>query len=186
MTEQLSSNSNEPVPINQSISGNTGQAQQIHATSGSVVAYQHNTVNYYYPESSKGAYSSSFYIKNTNHYNKVLQELNLASKPLLNWPKTVNGNQEINRPELNYLLSQIKDNTSARQSQILTDYVLEYQDGLFVRPSFLRSLHYLRATNSKSYRKQLKVLLKQAEPNCSFLKNWISRWVLNTLRSDFS
>jgi hypothetical protein len=460
MTEQLSSNSNEPVPINQSISGNTGQAQQIYAALGSVTAYQDNTVNYnyYHPESDKVSYSSSFLIEDANHYTRIVQKLNLASNPLLNWPKTVNGNQEINRPELNYLLSQIKDNTSsttvilgnpgsgksalmaklgyylqaenysflgikadllgqtvesldqlrhdpcvnlsanpinvireiakeetvvlivdqldalselldrrpgrlnvlltlisslhdtdnvhivatcrefefqystqfrqldsmetlrlelppwsniapiletaghdpasysdsmqellrspinikvflevakpgelfnssqnllerlwekwvqeqeqrkllerlaqrmkeeeslwlplsetddcietrksleragiltrhsteqlkigfqhqtyydftlarafARQNQILTDYVLEYQDGLFVRPSFLRSLHYIRATNSKSYRKQLKILLKQAEPNCSFLKNWISRWVLNILRSD--
>lgn len=458
MTEQPYSDSDEQFYINQSIKENTGQAQQINAASGSVTAYQTNINNNYYPESGKVSYSCSFLIEDANHYTRIVEELNLASKPLLNWPKTFNDNQEIDRPELDDLLSQIQDNTSsttiilgspgsgksalmaklgyclqaknysflaikadllgqnvesldqlrhdpcvnlsadpidvireiakketvvlivdqldalselldrrpgrlnvllklistlhntdnvhivatcrefefqystqfrqldsmrtlrlelppwssiapileaadhqrasfgesmqellrspihlkvflevakpgdffhssqnllerlweewvqeekqrqllerlaqrmkeeeslwlpisetddcieirksleraeiltlhsseqskigfrhqtyydftlarafAREGQTLTDYVLEYQDGLFVRPSFLRSLYYLRATNSKFYRKQLEILLTQAEPNCCSLKNRISRWVLNILRND--
>jgi len=48
----------------------------------------------------------------------------------------------------------------ARGSQSLTDLVLERQDGLFVRPSLLRSLNYLRGMASQQYQKQLITLLQ--------------------------
>lgn len=43
----------------------------------------------------------------------------------------------------------------------LSDYVLERQDGLFVRPTFLSGLYYLRATSVSEYHKQLQIFLKE-------------------------
>jgi|GEM_PF-629682 len=48
-------------------------------------------------------------------------------------------------------------------SQSLADFVMERQDGLFVRPILLRSLNYLRGTSSKQYRKQLEILLQTSQ-----------------------
>ena len=47
----------------------------------------------------------------------------------------------------------------ARGSQSLSDFVLERQDGLFIRPILLRNLNYLRATTPGQYQKQLRILL---------------------------
>ncbi|WP_331281247.1 NACHT domain-containing protein [Planktothrix paucivesiculata] len=48
----------------------------------------------------------------------------------------------------------------ARGSVPLADYVLERQDGLFVRPVLLSSLNYLRETARKEYHRQLQKLLR--------------------------
>ncbi|MEG3836401.1 ATP-binding protein [Microcoleus sp. Z1_C3] len=48
----------------------------------------------------------------------------------------------------------------ARGSVALTDYVLQRQDGLFVRPVLLSSLNYLRETSRKEYHIQLQRLLQ--------------------------
>lgn len=48
----------------------------------------------------------------------------------------------------------------ARGSIPLLDYVLERQDGLFVRPVLLSSLNYLRETARKEYHQQLQKLLQ--------------------------
>ncbi|MBE9110107.1 ATP-binding protein [Nodosilinea sp. LEGE 07298] len=47
----------------------------------------------------------------------------------------------------------------ARESQSLTDLVLDRQDGLFIRPILLRGLNYLRGTVPAPYHKQLTNLL---------------------------
>jgi nucleoside phosphorylase len=47
----------------------------------------------------------------------------------------------------------------ARGSKSLIDLVLDRQDGIFVRPILLRSLSYLRGTNSSQYQQQLQTLL---------------------------
>jgi hypothetical protein len=51
----------------------------------------------------------------------------------------------------------------ARGSKSLADFVLERQDGLFVRPILLRSLNYLRGTASQQYQKQLQILLQTSQ-----------------------
>jgi SEFIR domain len=51
----------------------------------------------------------------------------------------------------------------ARDSKSLADFVLERQDGLFVRPILLRSLNYLRGTAPQQYQRQLKFLLDTAK-----------------------
>jgi len=55
------------------------------------------------------------------------------------------------------------DHTLARAfacgSKSLAEFVLERQDGLFVRPTLLRSLNYLRGTSIKQYETQLTTLL---------------------------
>jgi SEFIR domain len=48
----------------------------------------------------------------------------------------------------------------ARESQSLTERVLTGQDSLFVRPVLLRSLNYLRGTDTIRYQKQLTTFLK--------------------------
>lgn len=48
----------------------------------------------------------------------------------------------------------------ARESQSLTERVLTGQDSLFVRPVLLRSLTYLRGTDTVRYQKQLTIFLK--------------------------
>ncbi|PSF34941.1 ATP-binding protein [Aphanothece hegewaldii CCALA 016] len=54
------------------------------------------------------------------------------------------------------------DHTLARafvcETQSLTDFVLERQDGLFVRPALLRSLNYLRGMAPNQYERELKKL----------------------------
>lgn len=47
----------------------------------------------------------------------------------------------------------------ARGAKSLADFVLEGQDGIFIRPTLLRSLNYLRGTASPQYRRQLQILL---------------------------
>jgi len=47
----------------------------------------------------------------------------------------------------------------ARGSLALSEYVLERQDGLFIRPTFLSGLNYLRATSRPVYHRQLKHFL---------------------------
>jgi len=42
----------------------------------------------------------------------------------------------------------------------LADYVFQRQDGLFVRPTFLSCLHYLRATALSEYHKQLQIFFE--------------------------
>ncbi|MGD2181464.1 SEFIR domain-containing protein [Lusitaniella coriacea] len=51
----------------------------------------------------------------------------------------------------------------ARGSQSLSDFVLERQDGLFVRPILLRTLNYLRGAARQQYQKQLQILLVTAK-----------------------
>lgn len=51
----------------------------------------------------------------------------------------------------------------ARGSKSLADFVLERQDGLFIRPILLRSLTYLRGTAPQQYQRQLQLLLNTAE-----------------------
>jgi nucleoside phosphorylase len=51
----------------------------------------------------------------------------------------------------------------ARGSQSLSEFVLERQDGLFIRPILLRTLNYLRGTASGQYQKQLQILLATAQ-----------------------
>ena len=48
----------------------------------------------------------------------------------------------------------------ARGSKSLADFVLERQNGLFIRPILLRSLNYLRGTAPQQYQRQLQTLLK--------------------------
>ncbi len=50
----------------------------------------------------------------------------------------------------------------ARGSKSLADFVLERQDGLFIRPILLRSLNYLRGTASPQYQWQLQILLNSS------------------------
>jgi hypothetical protein len=50
----------------------------------------------------------------------------------------------------------------ARGSKSLADFVLERQDGLFIRPILLRSLNYLRGTAPQEYQRQLQILLNTA------------------------
>jgi len=52
----------------------------------------------------------------------------------------------------------------ARGSQSLSNFVLERQDGLFIRPILLRTLNYLRGTTPGQYQKQLRILLDTAKP----------------------
>jgi SEFIR domain len=47
----------------------------------------------------------------------------------------------------------------ARGSKSLADFILERQDGLFLRPILLRSLSYLRGTARQQYQQQLQILL---------------------------
>jgi len=47
----------------------------------------------------------------------------------------------------------------ARGSKSLADFVLERQDGLFIRPILLRSLNYLRGTAPQQYQRHLQTLL---------------------------
>ena len=47
----------------------------------------------------------------------------------------------------------------ARGAKSLADFVLERQDGLFVRPILLRSLNYLRGTAPQQYQRQLQMAL---------------------------
>ncbi len=51
----------------------------------------------------------------------------------------------------------------ARGSKSLADFVLERQDGLFIRPILLRSLNYLRGTAPQQYQRQLQDLLGTAK-----------------------
>lgn len=51
----------------------------------------------------------------------------------------------------------------ARGSKSLADFVLERQDGLFIRPILLRSLNYLRGTAPQQYQRQLQELLGTAK-----------------------
>lgn len=51
----------------------------------------------------------------------------------------------------------------ARGSKLLADFVLERQNGLFVRPILLRSLNYLRGTATQQYQKQLTTLLQTSQ-----------------------
>jgi hypothetical protein len=51
----------------------------------------------------------------------------------------------------------------ARGSKSLADFVLERQDGLFIRPILLRSLNYLRGTAPQQYQRQLQILLNPAK-----------------------
>lgn len=61
------------------------------------------------------------------------------------------------------------DHTLARsfasdsQSLSLSDFVLDRQDGLFIRPILLRTLNYLRGTFPVQYQKQLQILLETAK-----------------------
>ncbi|MBD2100975.1 AAA family ATPase [Leptolyngbya sp. FACHB-261] len=59
------------------------------------------------------------------------------------------------------------DHTLARAfasgSQSLTDLVLERQDGLFIRPTLLRGLNYLRGTATQQYQKELTTLLQTSQ-----------------------
>ncbi|NEQ67917.1 MAG: hypothetical protein F6K21_20920, partial [Symploca sp. SIO2D2] len=59
------------------------------------------------------------------------------------------------------------DHTLARAfahgSKSLADFVLERQDGLFVRPILLRSLNYLRGISPKQYQTQLQILLQTSQ-----------------------
>lgn len=48
----------------------------------------------------------------------------------------------------------------ARGSVSLADHVLQRQDGLFVRPTLLSSLYYLRATSRHEYHKQLQRIIE--------------------------
>jgi hypothetical protein len=58
------------------------------------------------------------------------------------------------------------DHTLARAfahgAKSLADFVLERQDGLFIRPILLRSLNYLRGTAPQQYKKQLQILLNDS------------------------
>jgi nucleoside phosphorylase len=47
----------------------------------------------------------------------------------------------------------------ARDSQSLSDFVLERQDGLFIRPILLRNLNYLRGTACHKYQREIQALL---------------------------
>jgi hypothetical protein len=47
----------------------------------------------------------------------------------------------------------------ARGTMSLTEHVLQRQDGLFIRPSLLSSLHYLRGTSRRQYQKQVRRLM---------------------------
>jgi SEFIR domain len=51
----------------------------------------------------------------------------------------------------------------ARGSKSLIDLVLDRQDGIFVRPILLRSLSYLRGTDSSQYQQQLQTLLTPSD-----------------------
>jgi hypothetical protein len=59
------------------------------------------------------------------------------------------------------------DHTLARAfacgSKSLTELVLDRQDGIFVRPILLRSLNYLRGTDSSQYQRQLQTLLTASD-----------------------
>jgi nucleoside phosphorylase len=59
------------------------------------------------------------------------------------------------------------DHTLARAfahgTNSLADFVLERQDGLFIRPILLRSLNYLRGTAPQQYQRQLQTLLTYSE-----------------------
>ncbi len=48
----------------------------------------------------------------------------------------------------------------SRDSVSLADYVIGRQDGLFVRPTFLSGLHYLRTTSAFVYHKQLQIFFE--------------------------
>lgn len=63
----------------------------------------------------------------------------------------------------------------ARGSASLVDLVLEDQDGLFVRPTLLRGLNYIRGTSPQQYQQQLRTLLKNVETNNCFLKNQVAK-----------
>ena len=60
------------------------------------------------------------------------------------------------------------DHTLARSfahgSKSLADFVLDRQDGLFIRPILLRSLNYLRGTATQHYHRQLQTLLTSDPP----------------------
>jgi hypothetical protein len=75
-------------------------------------------------------------------------------------------NQE-NNLRLGFCHPSLYDHTLARSfacgSTSLADFVLERQDGLFVRPILLRSLNYLRGTAPQQYQHQLEFLLNTAQ-----------------------
>jgi nucleoside phosphorylase len=51
----------------------------------------------------------------------------------------------------------------ARDSQSLSDFVLERQDGLFIRPILLRNLNYLRGTACQKYQREIQALLNTSK-----------------------
>ena len=66
----------------------------------------------------------------------------------------------------------------ARGSKSLADFVLERQDGLFVRPILLRSLNYLRGTASQQYQRQLQILLQTSQQQVrSHIRNLLIEFV---------
>ncbi len=70
----------------------------------------------------------------------------------------------------------------ARGSVSLADFVLERQDGLFVRPNLLSSLNYLRFTARVQYQQQLQTLLSNSEQHRCALKNRVSRLAQTILK----
>jgi hypothetical protein len=67
-------------------------------------------------------------------------------------------------------------------SESLADLVLRRQDSLFVRPTLLSSLNYLRGTAREQYRQQLQRLLSNSEQDNCVLKNAVSRLAQKILR----
>ncbi|WP_333153337.1 phosphorylase family protein [Microcoleus sp. B9-D4] len=51
----------------------------------------------------------------------------------------------------------------ARGSQSLSNFVLERQDGLFIRPILLRNLNYLRGTACQKYQREIQALLNTSK-----------------------
>ncbi|MBW4540405.1 MAG: TIR domain-containing protein [Myxacorys chilensis ATA2-1-KO14] len=65
----------------------------------------------------------------------------------------------------------------ARGSKSLADFVLERQDGLFIRPILLRSLNYLRGTAPQQYQRQLQILLNTAKQVRSHIRTLLIEFV---------
>jgi nucleoside phosphorylase len=66
----------------------------------------------------------------------------------------------------------------ARGSKSLADFVLERQDGIFIRPILLRSLNYLRGTAPQQYQRQLQILLTdEDQPVRKHIRNLLIEFV---------
>lgn len=73
----------------------------------------------------------------------------------------------------------------ARDSKSLIDFVLDGQDGIFIRPMLLRSLNYLRGTDPSNYQRHLNTLLTSTDrPIRSHIRTLLIEFVCAQIKPD--